>query len=298
MNAVLATPAAAAPLACEHIVKRYDGHTVLSDVTLSIPRGAVLGLIGRNGAGKSTLIRILIGLQEADAGSASILGEPSLELTDRSKTRLGYVPQQPDALSWMRVGDMLEFVGRLYPNWDPAFVRRALERWQLPLRQPLGKLSPGERQRVAIIRALAVNPELLVLDEPAAALDPVARRELLREIAVRAGEMGTTVLFSTHIVPDLERVASHVAFLHDTRVVLSTPLDELNERHARLIVPPVHAKDLPQRLIGELSRRRRPDGGLTLVIVRDNRTALAVEQLPGVRADVLPLEDLFIEVAG
>jgi len=298
MNAVLATPAAAAPLACEHIVKRYDDHTVLSDVTLSIPRGAVLGLIGRNGAGKSTLIRILIGLQQADAGSASILGEPSLELTDRSKTRLGYVPQQPDALSWMRVGDMLEFVGRLYPNWDAAFVRRALERWQLPLRQSLGKLSPGERQRVAIIRALAVNPQLLVLDEPAAALDPVARRELLREIAVRAGEMGTTVLFSTHIVPDLERVASHVAFLHDTRVVLSTPLAELNERHARLIVPPVHAKDLPQRLSGELSRRARPDGGLTLVIVRDNRTPLDVEQLPGVRSEVLPLEDLFIEGAG
>src|SRR3546814_6235206 len=98
----------------------------------------------------------------------------------------------------------------------------------------LAKLSPGERQRVAIIRALAPQPELLVLDEPAAALDPVARRELLREIALRAGESGTSVLFSTHIVSDLERVASHVAFMHQCRLLLHSELDSLKERHLRL----------------------------------------------------------------
>src|SRR3546814_20726110 len=115
----------------------------------------------------------------------------------------------------------------------------------------LAKLSPGERQRVAIIRALAPQPELLVLDEPAAALDPVARRELLREIALRAGESGTSVLFSTHIVSDLERVASHVAFMHQGRLLLHSELDSLKERHLRLHVPPSAADQLVGPVPGE-----------------------------------------------
>jgi ABC-2 type transport system ATP-binding protein len=296
MNAVSASNYAhQPPLSCEGIAKQYDGRAVLREVSLAIPNGAVLGLIGRNGAGKSTLIRILLGLQQCEAGSARVFGEPALAMSDVSKGRLGYVPQQPDALAWMRAGDMLDFVGRLYPRWDAGFAQAALERWQVPPDRPLAKLSPGERQRVAIIRALAVTPELLVLDEPAAALDPVGRRELLREIALRAGESGTTVLFSTHIVSDLERVASHVAFLHDTRLVLDTPLDELRERHARFVVPAPAVASLPARVSGEVSRRRRPDGSCAIVVVRPPH-----EPWPdlgsGTRRDVLGLEDLFIEV--
>jgi ABC-2 type transport system ATP-binding protein len=298
MNAVMTVAAPpTAPIACQSICQHYGGNVVLRDISLEVTRGAVLGLIGRNGAGKSTLIRILLGLQQPDAGSARIFGEPSLALSDAGKQRLGYVPQQPDALAWMRVGDMLEFVGRQYPSWDSAFVRRELERWQLPAGRPLAKLSPGERQRVALIRALAVTPELLVLDEPAAALDPVARRELLREIALRAGESGTTVLFSTHIVSDLERVASQVAFLHDHSFVLNSPMDELSERHARLVVPAESAALVTRPLPGELSRRRRADGTLAVVVARRRDGAWPLlESVPHVRVDALGLEDLFIEV--
>jgi len=295
MNAVIAARDPALPVQCENLSKRYDTRTVLQDLSLAIPAGAVLGLIGRNGAGKSTLIRMLLGLQLPDAGVAHVFGEPSLRLSDAVKRRLGYVPQQPDALAWMRVGDMLDFVGRMYPKWDVAFVQRALQRWQLAPAQPLAKLSPGERQRVALIRALAVTPDLLVLDEPAAALDPVARRELLREIALRAGESGTTVLFSTNIVSDLERVASHVAFLHDSRLVLNTPLDELRDRYARLVIAVASVARIPQRLPGELSRRRRPDGSCAIVVARAPH-----EPWPALggdtRLDLLGLEDLFIEV--
>ena len=298
MNAVKTVLASSAPpIACQGICQHYGGDSVLRDINLEVERGAVLGLVGRNGAGKSTLIRILLGLQQPDAGSAYIFGEPSLAMGDASKQRLGYVPQQPDAFAWMRVGDMLEFVGRQYPRWDGAFVRRELERWQLPAGRPLAKLSPGERQRVALIRALAVTPELLVLDEPAAALDPVARRELLREIALRAGEAGTTVLFSTHIVSDLERVASHVAFLHQQSFVLNSSMDELSERHGRLVVPAESASLLTRPLPGELSRRRRTDGTLAVIVARPRDSAWPlVDSIPHVRVDALGLEDLFIEV--
>ncbi len=298
MNAAITTTDLRNPaLSCERVSKQYDGRVVLREVSLSIVRGAVLGLIGRNGAGKSTLIRILLGLQQSDSGLARVFGEPSLSLSDSAKGRLGYVPQQPDALGWMRVRDMLDFVGRLYPKWDAAFVRRALERSQVPPQLPLARLSPGERQRVALIRALAVTPELLVLDEPAAALDPVARRELLREIALRAGECGTTVLFSTHIVSDLERVASHVAFLHDARLLLDAPLDELTDCHARLVVPAGCTERLPPRIAGELSRRSRPDGSCAIVVARAaGQPWPLLGSVPDTRLDVLGLEDLFIEV--
>jgi ABC-2 type transport system ATP-binding protein len=298
MNAVMATGSASMePLLCENVSQQYDGKPVLRNVSLAIPSGAVLGLIGRNGAGKSTLIRILLGLQPPGSGRAFVLGEAALAVSDRTKTRLGYVPQQPDALAWMRVGDMLDFVGAQYPKWDRAFVRRELERWSLDARRPLAKLSPGERQRVALIRALAVTPDLLVLDEPAAALDPVARRELLREIALRAGESGATVLFSTHIVSDLERVASHVAFLHDQSLVLSSPMDELTERHARLVVPPAGVALVAEAVPGELARRRRADGTLSVVVRRAPGAEWPlVGAVPGVRVDALALEDLFIEV--
>jgi ABC-2 type transport system ATP-binding protein len=282
----------------ERITKRYASQTVLSNVSLGVARGTVLGLIGRNGAGKTTLIRILLGLEQPYSGRAFAFGEPSLGLSDKAKERIGYVPQQPDAFAWMRIGDMLDFVGRQYPSWDRDFVELSLARWQLPAERRLASLSPGERQRVALIRALALDPQLLVLDEPASALDPVARRDLLREIVARAAERGTTVFFSTHIVSDLERIASRVLFLHDHRIVVDVALDDLAETHARLTVPAESLALSAGQVRGEVSRRRQADGSLTLVIARDRGADWPdIVAAPGARLHALNLEDLFIEVA-
>jgi ABC-2 type transport system ATP-binding protein len=265
-------------------------------VNLSIPRGAVLGLVGRSGAGKSTLLRILVGLLLPDYGMASVLGESALHLTDAVKARLGYVPQQPQSLNWMTVESMLEFIGGFYPRWDREYMWNSLMRWNISPSHRLEKLSPGERQRVALIRALAMRPEVLILDEPAAALDPVARRDLLREIALRAGEAGMTVLFSTHIVSDLERVASHVCFLHEGRLLLEAAMDDLKETHARLNLPPETAATLTRSFAGEIARRRRPDGGLSIVVTRAPGAAWPGEVTTAGALDAMNLEDLFIEV--
>ena len=282
---------------CRNLHKRFGNRKVLDDVSFSIPKGAVLGLIGRNGAGKTTLMRILVGLLMAESGSAVVLGEPALHLTDAVKTGLGYVPQQPQSLNWMTVEGMLQFVGSFYPKWDREYMWNSLMRWDIPPSQRLAKLSPGERQRVALIRVLASCPELLVLDEPASALDPVARRDFLREIALRAGEAGTTVLFSTHIVSDLERVASHVCFLHEGKLLLDTPMDDLKETHARLSVSREAAATLSQPLPGELARRRRLDGGVSVVLTRKGLGAWPSEAVAsGGTLEAMSLEDLFIEV--
>jgi len=294
---LVTNPVESAPLTCADVSKRFDGTTILNRVDLEIPAGAVLGLIGRNGAGKTTLIRILMGLLVPDAGGATVLNEPALKMSDAAKTCLGYVPQTPDALKWMRVGDMLNFIGRFYPQWDHNYVCDSLMRWNISPDRPLAKLSPGERQRVALIRALALRPRLLVLDEPAAALDPVARRDLLREIALRAGESGTTVLFSTHIVSDLERVASHVVFLHQGGLVLNAPMDDLKETHARLWLPPIAAAQIAGKLPGEMRRRSLPDGALSIVLSREAGAAWpSATALPGTSMEVLGLEDLFVEI--
>jgi len=296
-------PANAFPLRARALTKSYGGRRVLDDVSLTLEPGSVLGLIGRNGAGKSTLIRALLGLIEIDSGSAQIFGEQALALGDRGKQQLGYVPQQPDALGWMEVAQMLEFVGRFYPAWDKAFVDATLERWRLPRDRVLAKLSPGERQRVELIRAIAIRPRLLVLDEPAAALDPVARRDLLREIALRANDDGTSVLFSTHIVSDLERVASHIAFLHEGRKLLEAPIDDLKELFARVSLPAALAAH--GRVAGELHRRIHDaqgtsalTGAVSIIIERaPGEDWPAIVREPGVRLDALGLEDLFVEIA-
>jgi ABC-2 type transport system ATP-binding protein len=290
-------PPAESPLHCAKINKAFNGESVLRGVSLDIERGSILGLIGRSGAGKTTLMRILLGLLAPDAGSAHVPGEPALALSDRSRRRLGYTPQTPDALGWMRAGDMLEFIGSFYPDWDGEYVAESLLRWNIAPGRRLSTLSLGERQRVALIRALAARPELLVLDEPASALDPVARRELLRELVTLAAESGTTVLFSTHIVSDLERVASHVAVLHGHRLLLHAAVDELKESHGLLQLSPEASARLPAKLAGELSRRRRSDGGLSVLVLRDTRTDwMSLERDFGGPLQSLSLEDLFVQL--
>lgn len=286
----------AAPLCARGLTHRYDSRTVLHGIDLQLEPGSVLGLIGKNGAGKTTLIRCLLGLIQPDQGQSEVFGEPALALSDTVKMRLGYVPQQPEAFAWMSVGQMLDFIGSLYPSWDHAWVEATLTRWQINRSRSLSKLSPGERQKVALLRALAPRPELLVLDEPAAALDPVARRELLREIAGRAGEQGASVLFSTHIISDLERVASHVAFLHQGRLLLDCEADATKESIARLILPAAAAQGLG-RVAGELARKPLADGGLSLILRRDDGDWPAAVRAPGARLDTLSLEDLFVELA-
>ena len=297
MNAMLRDIAthSALPLSVRGLTHCYEGANALAGIDLALEPGSVLGLIGRNGAGKSTLIRAMLGLLQPLSGEALVFGEPALGMSDASKSRIAYVPQQPEALAWLSAQQMLDYVGRFYPRWDHTFVRNTLERWKIQPNRLLAKLSPGERQRVDLIRALASQPELLVLDEPAAALDPVARRELLREVALRAGEAGTTVLFSTHIVSDLERVASEIAFLHEGKLLLRCGVDETKERYARLWLPAKMSAAAPTQCLG---KRRHEDGSLSLVIERDAQGHWPeASALPGARIDAMGLEDLFVEIA-
>ncbi len=303
MNALAASLSASAtdldfdlPLVANNLHLAYGKQAVLRGADLHLPRGQVLGLIGRNGAGKSSLIGCLLGLLRPQSGQARLFGAPALALDNARKQRLGYVPQQPQSFGWMKVGQLMDYLAQLYPQWQRAHADALLKRWGLDPAQAIGTLSPGQAQRLAVVRALAPRPALLVLDEPASALDPVARRELLRDIVEQAIDNGTTVLFSSHIISDLERVASHVAFLHEGRILLNQPLDELKSQTVRLLVPAAGTTQLPVRLPGELVRKPLADGRLS-VVVSQREGWQNLLTLEGIHADQLNLEDLFIEVA-
>jgi ABC-2 type transport system ATP-binding protein len=278
------------------VSKHFGSQRVLAGLDWQIAPGQVVGLLGRNGAGKSTLLECMLGLREADGGSVALFGESVSALSDETRGRIGYVPQRTDLFDWLTPVQMFDYFRAMYPRWNQAKVDGLLSRWDFGphLRsKPIKRLSGGEQQRLAIIRALAHEPELLILDEPVSALDPVGRREFLRELVDQVIERGTTVVFSTHILSDLERVAFDLAFLKDGRIALQGQTDALLEDARRIVVPAAALPGAP--LAGEV--RRRHEGAMTSVIVQaQGDDAMRLAREPGVRVEPLTLEDLFIEV--
>lgn len=223
-----ALAAAAAPSAAAHGLRlAYGGKPVLQDTDWQLQPGQVVGLLGRNGSGKTTLLECLLGLRDPQAGQVLLFGQPATRLDDAARARIGYVPQQSDLFEELNADELLAYFRSFYPRWNAAKVDGLLSRWELPRDIPIGRLSGGQQQRLSIIRALAHEPDLLVLDEPVASLDPLARRDFLRELIEQVLDRGTTVVFSTHILSDLERVAFQVAFLQAGRIALQAPLDQL-----------------------------------------------------------------------
>lgn len=277
--------------------KSFGGQPVLQGVNWSIEPGKVIGLLGRNGVGKSTLLACLLGLREADGGAATLFGEPVPDLSDTVRAKIGYVPQKSDLFEWMTPVQMLDYFKALYPRWNADKVAGLMLRWGLDgeaARQQIGKLSGGEKQRLSIIRALAHDPELLVLDEPVASLDPVGRRDFLHELVGDVIERDTTVIFSTHILSDLERVALDVAFLQGGKITLQAPLDALLESAHRITGSDMVMAGV--RFSDEI-RRMRDGGDRARVLARlTGAEAAELSANPGLRVESLSLEDLFVEV--
>ncbi|MEO3683690.1 ABC transporter ATP-binding protein [Shewanella vesiculosa] len=209
--------------------KSAAGHTVLSDLSITLYPGMVVGLLGQNGAGKSTLMRCALGIIDIDQGDILTLGETPAALSIQAKERIGYVPQQPFGYEGFTIDKALELHRSFYPNWDMTLEKDWLERFDLDVTQAVQKLSVGQRQSLALIMAMAYRPSLLLLDEPVASLDPIARRKFMSDLFDLALDSGSAVLFSSHITSDLERVASHVALIKKGQLVLFKEIDALRE---------------------------------------------------------------------
>jgi ABC-2 type transport system ATP-binding protein len=278
----------------------YGRTAVLRGVNLQVPRGAVVGLMGTNGAGKSTLIKCLLGLLRADAGRTEILGSDSWDLPPAAKARLGYVPQVVYLYSWMKVRHVIAYTASFYANWDSAWAGELARRWRVPLDTRVQALSTGQLQAVALVLALGHRPDLLLLDEPVASLDPIARRDFLRSVLELTEEHSRTVLFSTHITSDLERVATHVAILLEGRIAHFCELDELKDRVKRLRL--TGAGSFPADFVVPGALRTKVDGASALAAV-PNVTPELLDDLrekwdAEVRVEDLNLEEIFVELNG
>ncbi|HQO09807.1 MAG TPA: ABC transporter ATP-binding protein [Clostridiales bacterium] len=215
----------------EKVSKSYGNKQVLKDIDLTVRKGTIMGLVGKNGAGKTTMIKSLLGLLKLDSGKASLFGEDSWDLPGEVKQRIGYVPQtQYNFNGWMRVDVMLEYIGAFYENWNIDRVNELTEKWYIDKKSRYRDLSEGEKQKVAIIAAMGHQPELYILDEPVASLDPVARRDFIKELIDINLDRGSTMLFSTHITSDLERIAADVALLKDNEIKYVGDLSALKEK--------------------------------------------------------------------
>lgn len=287
-----------AVIASQGVCKNFGDKEVLRGVDLSIPRGSVVGLLGKNAAGKTTLIKCLLGLLKVHSGTLRVFGEDPWWLTAQSKAQLGYVPQEVALYPWMRVEQILQYTAAFYPRWNWELAHRLVRQWELPPKDRVGPLSTGQLQKLALVLALGHEPELLVLDEPVASLDPVARRDFLRTLLEIAQSETRTILFSTHITSDLERVADRVAILRDGRIVFHDELDVLKESVKRLRI--TASRDLPAAFAVRGALRTEVAGPSALVAV-SGVTGSLIDDLrttwdATVDVEPLSLEDIFLEM--
>ena len=275
--------------------KTFGKKVVLDDLTLDVPVGCTLGLLGENGSGKSTLLKILLGLIPADGGEALVAGEASARLSPAVREKIGYVVQSPGQFPWLSGKAMLEYVGSFYPTYDRDYARALADRWRLSLRTPIGLLSPGQQQRLSIVRALATRPTLLVLDEPIASIDPATRLAVIDELLAQREQRELTVIFSSHITGDLERFCSHFAVLANGKIAMSEPTSTIRALR-RLTIEGEESKVAALSLGAAKHVREAP--GKRIVVVEESRRSELLASLPddvNVKSETRDLESVLSE---
>ncbi len=219
-----------------HLRREFANKIALRNVSLTIPEGCVYGLVGGNGAGKTTLIRHILGLLRPQFGDVRVFGYDPCAAPEIVLARLGYLSEDRDIPNWMRVDELIGYTRAFYPRWDYAFADELVAAFDLPQNQRIKSLSRGQLARLGLLLALAYRPDLLVLDEPSSGLDPVVRRDILGAVIRSVADEGRTVLFSSHLLDEVDRVADRVCMLHAGEVVLDDTLDAIKQRYLRCTV--------------------------------------------------------------
>jgi ABC-2 type transport system ATP-binding protein len=272
--------------------KAFGKKPVLNGVDLSVPPGQTFAFLGRNGQGKTTTIRTLLGLIKPDSGTVRVLGlDPAADPLE-IRRRVGYVAEDQQMFGWMRVGQLLSFVAPFYPTWDTARAKELVDRYELPLRTKVKHLSKGQGVRVALALALAHRPELVILDDPTLGLDPIMRKDFLRDLVTHLQGERISVFFSSHLLYEIEPVADSVVILDKGRVIRQAATDDLRASVKRLIAP-IDAEATFAGLPGLLDLSRA--GRQVTAVVDDVAAARVALAAAGVSADEvdLNLDEIF-----
>ncbi len=278
------------------VCKRFKKTTALDQVDLQIYPGRIIGLLGANGAGKSTLLRHIIGLYLADAGECVTFGCEAGKLGPKELARIGYVHQQGELLEWMTVRQLIRYVSTYYENWNRELEEKYIADFEISTKARVGSLSPGQRQRLAILVAIGFEPELLILDEPAAALDPIARARFLDLLLQIIQAENRTIIISSHILSDVEKVIDHAVIMNEGRILLDCSFDELRERFSQVRISALTG-ELPAELPFENVVHCKRSDGQAILTVRDCPQEKLQEQAKRldcwVEIETLPLEEIY-----
>lgn len=234
-----------AVITCVDLRKQYGRKKVLLGVDLAVPPGVIFALLGTNGAGKTTLIRTVLGLIPRTSGKALMLGQDPWEAGAAVRQHIGYVSEEQGLYGWMRVSQLVRFCRGLYANWNEKLVGEYLRHFSLDPKTRVGAMSKGQKVRLALILALAPEPDLLILDEPMSGLDPLAQHEFLRIIQQVAVKEGRTIFFSTHNLPDVEAIATHLAILNAGAIKITGKIEEVKTSVRRVCLPAGAKMNLP-----------------------------------------------------
>jgi ABC-2 type transport system ATP-binding protein len=282
----------------EHIYKSFDGVTVLEDLSLSVPQGAVYGLVGPNGAGKTTVIRNITGIYRPDSGTVTIGGEPVYE-NPKAKARIAYIPDEIYFFPQASIRDMMRFYRGVHPGFSVERYSKLREAFSLDEKRPMRRLSRGMQKQAAFWLAMSLRPDVLILDEPVDGLDPVMRRQVWSLVLADAAERGMTVLVSSHNLRELEDVCDHVGIMDRGRLLLERSLSDLQDNVAKiqLVLPEGASLPADLNILHESSA-----GRLRTLIVRGRAEECAnkLAAASPVYMDVLPLslEEIFIYELG
>ncbi|MBA2480650.1 MAG: ABC transporter ATP-binding protein [Planctomycetes bacterium] len=291
-----------AAISVEGLHKSFRGVRAVDGLDLRVASGGVYGLVGRNGAGKTTALRTIMGLLRPDRGRAQVFGVDLIRGRPASRERVAYVSQDLHLPGWMSTAELSRYCSHFYCRWDAALATDLIRRWAIDAKRQVALLSGGQRRRVAVLLALASRAEVLVLDEPAAGLDPIARRALIEElIEALARQDGCTVIFSTHIIADLERLADTIGLMDRGRLTSEHRTEDLRTTTKRVQV--VFPGDVPPAgfsIPGAI--RSTTAGAVVTAIARlpDEQALAQARAIPGARVQVfsLSLEDIMIELIG
>jgi ABC-2 type transport system ATP-binding protein len=235
------------------LTRCFGSKTAVANVSLRVPRGSVFGLVGANGAGKTTLIKHVLGLFKAQQGTVRVFGLDPVADPPGVLGRIGYLSEEHDLPGWMRMWELMRYTRAFFRGWDESYAQELLKRFELDPLAQVKHLSKGQRARAGLLAALAHHPDLLVLDEPSSGLDPIVRRDILEAIIRSIAHEGRTVLFSSHLLHEVERVSDYVTMMHQGKIVFSAPIDDIKESHRSYTLRFAEARSRPPELAGVLS---------------------------------------------
>jgi len=218
----------------QNLSRRFDHIDALNQVSIQVKKGQVFGIVGENGAGKTTLIKHILGLYQAQHGEVRVFGQNPVKHPGSVLSNIGYLSEEPDMPAWMKVSEIVNYLAAFYPKWDMPYAEKLLGIFGVDHSKKIKSLSKGQKARVGLCLAQAHRPELLLLDEPSSGLDPNVRNDILRAIIRTVADEGRTVIFSSHLLDEVERVCDHLMMLSHGQVLLSEPMEDVLSRHHRL----------------------------------------------------------------